>query len=62
MNDYGWSEGRDLTDKLLEMGFLDGQTTFRKRYALAEYLDAYFQRKEKERERSHNDIEQMLRT
>ena len=59
MKPWEWSEGKALTDNLLEMGFLDGQTTFRKRFALAEYLDSYFERMEKEREKSKSMMDMM---
>ena len=59
MKPWEWSEGKHLTDNLLEMGFLDGQTTFRKRAALAEYLDAWFERKERERAEQQRDIRMM---
>lgn len=59
MRHYEWSEGKALTDSLLEMGFLDGQTTFRKRAALADYLDSYFARREREREESERSMRMM---
>lgn len=61
MKQWEWSEGKGLTDNLLEMGFLEGPTTFRKRFALAEYLDAYFERKEREREESKRNMEMFNR-
>lgn len=54
MRPWEWSEGKALTDNLLEMGFLDGETTFRKRFALADYLDSYLEKRDKEREENKN--------
>ena len=58
---WEWSEGKHLTDTLLEMGFLGSDTSFKKRFALAEYLDAYFERAERERKEQENHMEKMMR-
>lgn len=58
---WEWSEGKHLTDTLLEMGFLEGPMTFRKRAALAEYLDTYFERREKERRENEDRMKDFHR-
>ncbi len=58
---YEWSEGKGLTDTLLEMGLLEGPTSFRKRAVLADYLDSYLEKRDKERDESKRHMEAFSR-
>lgn len=59
---WEWTDGKGLTDTLLELGFLEGPTTFRKRAALADYLDGYLERRDKEREESRRGNMDFMRS
>ena len=52
MKHYEWSEGKVLADNLSDMGFVEPSMSFRKRFLLAEYLDQYLEKRDREREES----------